>query len=299
MQSVVGVLQYVTGGGFLKGVFGVPQTSFVEISAGSSVLSRVGGTIGHPNMLGRYLCFCITILLGYGFARINRYLGNISLATVIVAGLVLLLTMSRGSWAALGLTFIFLFYHIFRHFFGSRLKAAIAVIIFNVLLTIFTLLAFEDVHTRLFETDYGRAKTRITMAQVAINIIRENPLTGIGLNNYTYAMNPYDHTRNWQSYKWRHPVHNSYLLIAAESGLPALAAFIWMIAAFFMSARSVIKAIKNPMSLFVIGCMGGVLTWLLAGLFDRDHAGLTEMLWFTIALAVASNQIIRKESRTE
>ena len=299
MQSAVGILQYITGGSFLKGVFGVPNAAFIERAAGSFSVSRVGGTIGHPNALGRYICFCITILLGYSFARINKYLSGISAVTVVVGGFVLLLTMSRGSWMALGLTFIFLFYHIFRHFFKSRLKAMITVLLLNIFLASFILLVSENVRTRLFKDDYGSAWSRMPMAQVGLNIIRHHPLTGIGLNNYTHVMNLYDRTRNWQTYKFRHPVHNSYILIAAESGIPALAAFLWMLAAFFMKTRSAFKRIEQPLSLFVIGCIGGVMTWMLSGLFDRDPAGLNVMLWFTIALALASNQIMKNKNQTE
>jgi O-antigen ligase len=292
IQCVVGGLQYITGGALLKGVFGIPDASFVAKAAGSYILSRVGGTIGHPNALAKYLCFCITILLGYRYAKINKHISRISMPTILFGGILLLLTMSRGSWVALGLSFIFIFYYLFRHFFRSRAKAIAAVLLLNIVMIFFIFLLFENVRQRLFEDDYGRAMARIPMARVALNIIKKYPLTGIGLNNYTHVMQQFDRTREWQTYKFQHPVHNSYLLIAAESGIPALAAFLWLVGALFVKTRSAFKRIDMPLAIFQIGCLSGVLTWLISGMFDRDLAGLYEMLWFTMALAIAANRML-------
>lgn len=299
LQIVVGSLQYLTDGAFLKGVFGVPTTSFREGAAGSFVLSRVGGTIGHPNALARYLCFSTIILIGYAFARIQKQISLLSLITALLGGVILLLTMSRGSWLALSLTLFFVLYHVFRHFIGSRSKAFVAVILLNFFLFFFIFVVFENVRIRLLEDDYGTARARIPMAQVALNIIKEHPLTGIGLNNYTHVMQNYDHTREWQTYKFPHPVHNSYLLIAAESGIPALVSFLWLIVALLAKTRLAFQQIDNPIAVFQIGCIGGVLTWMISALFDRDLAGLNEMLWFTMALAIALNRMIENTDETE
>ena len=293
LQVLVGGMQYLTGGSFLKGAFGVPETSFTEQIVGVKVFSRVGGTIGHPNGLGRYLSMCITVLIGYVLARVNRNIGKLAICSVLLGGIVLLLTLSRQNWVALGLTLCFIFYQFFRHLTGNRTKALACALLINLLLSFFILAGFENVRMRLFSDDYHSARGRIEMAQVAWNVIKTHPLTGVGLNNYTNVMQRYDRTSSWQTYKFIHPVHNSYLLIAAETGIPALAAFLWLIGAFFKKSWMGFRRIDMPLALFQIGCVGGVLTWIIAGMLDRDLAGQNEMLWFIMGVAVATDCIIR------
>ena len=137
------------------------------------------------------------------------------------------------------------------------------------------------------------------MAKVAWNVIKANPFTGVGLNNYTNVMQRYDRTRAWESYRFPHPVHNAYLLIAAETGIPALAAFLWLIAAFFAKTWTAFRRIDVPLALFQIGCMGSVLTWTVSGMFDRDMAGQNEMLWFVMGVAIATDRMIRHTAKKE
>jgi len=298
-QSFVGALQYVSDGGFLKGVFGIPEGALMAQIQGDFILSRVGGTIGHPNALAKYLCFCIPVLLSYSFGKFNVPLRVLAFAATIAAGLTLVMTMSRGSWVALGLTFVFLFYEMFRRYFKSRTKAIVAVILVNTLLAGATLALFEDVRTRLFKDDYGRAEARLPMAMIALDIIKTHPIKGVGLNNYTSVMHTYDHTREWQTYKFPHPVHNSYLLIAAESGIPTLLAFLWLIGSVFVKAWPAIKRFNSSISLLQAGWIGGLMTWLISGMFDRDFAGTNVMLWFTIALVVATSRVLAIENERD
>jgi hypothetical protein len=304
MQSAVGGLQYITGGSFLQGVFGVPQTTYKMQAHGTFMISRVGGTIGHPNALAKYLGFCIPILIAYSYARLDNhtfspYLRKLALLTALMGGVTLLLTMSRGGWVAMGLAFIFLLYEFSRKYFRSRVKAWVAVILLTVLLAGSALIVFEDVRIRLFEDDYNRAQARIPMAMVALNVIIDQPIRGVGLNNYTRAMHAYDRTTKWQTYSFPHPVHNSYLLIAAESGIPTLVSFLWLIVAVYAKAWPALLRLDSPVALLQVGWMAGLWTWIVAGMFDRDFAGTNVMLWFTMAAIVATDRILSNESESE
>jgi hypothetical protein len=45
--------------------------------------------------------------------------------------------------------------------------------------------------------------------------------------------------------------------------------------------------------------MGGLMTWLIAGMFDRDFAGTNVMLWFTMAAIVATSRILSAEKEMD
>ena len=90
--------------------------------------------------------------------------------------------------------------------------------------------------------DYGSAKSRPQMFSVAWNVIKAHPFFGVGLNNYTLIAPDYDHTQEAISTKFPFPVHNIYLLYAAEMGMPGAACFLWfliatVVLAFRCSAR--------------------------------------------------------------
>lgn len=175
----------------------------------------------------------------------------------------------------------------------------VTVILLNALLAGAVLIVFEDVRIRLFEDDYNRAQARLPMAMVALNVIKDQPIKGVGLNNYTRVMHAYDRTQKWQTYTFPHPVHNSYLLIAAESGIPALIAFLWLIGAVYARAWPALSQLDSPVGLLQVGWMGGLMTWLIAGMFDRDFAGTNVMLWFTIAAIAATSRILLTENERE
>lgn len=295
LQSLVGALQFITGGAFLQGVFGVPQNTFYFKLQGTALISRVGGTIGHANSLARFLNFCIPVFLTYAFVNYKSFIGKMALPACLFGGLTLILTMSRGCWAALGLTSFYLFYSMGRYLLKSRVKALIAVFLINTAIPGIILATFEDVRTRLFEDDYNSAENRIPLAETAINVISDNPLSGVGLNNYTRVAPKYDHTNEWLSYKWPHPVHNSFLLIAAESGIPALIAFLSIIVSLANKMRPALKNLGDPLTFIQIGCAMGIANWMISGLFDRDFAGTNTMLWFMMGFMLALQKMFAEK----
>ena len=65
------------------------------------------------------------------------------------------------------------------------------------------------------------------MYSLAVNIIKHKPFFGVGLNNYTLISPKYDNTGITEVFN--HPVHNIYLLYAAEVGIPGAVCFVWFL----------------------------------------------------------------------
>jgi O-antigen ligase len=73
--------------------------------------------------------------------------------------------------------------------------------------------------------DPGRAvESRDDLLRIAGEMVRRHPLTGIGLNSFEENMALYD--RQGTVNIIHQPVHNIFALVAAETGLPSLAAFL-------------------------------------------------------------------------
>jgi O-antigen ligase len=64
-------------------------------------------------------------------------------------------------------------------------------------------------------------------------MFKDHPLLGVGLNNFTVAMDEYGQVSGWT--RFLQPVHNVYLLVAAETGLVGFIAFIGLLFIVFCS----------------------------------------------------------------
>ena len=264
---------------------------------GTTILSRVTGTFGHANGLAKYLSFCIPIIFVFAYYNRRSIVGLMALLCAVAAGVTLLFTLTRGSWIGAGIAMAFVLFELVKRLCNSSLKSIILV---TVLLTVSLgciVGLFEDVRVRLFENDYNSAESRIPMAMVALNIIKANPVQGIGLNNYTRVMNRYDHTTNRQTYIFPFPVHNGYLLIAAESGIQTLLLFLWIIGAAIRKGRTAFDFSSSFTSLLQVGWIASMFTWLIADLFDCNYAGSNVMLWFVVAMIAATSQLSSPENQ--
>ena len=287
LQSFVGSLQYFTGGTLGLDILGEGERAFREKVMEYGSILRVGGTIGEANSLAMYLNFFLPVLF-IGFFSDNDFRFRILMGVAFILGLfVEFFTFSRGGWAGLGFGLFASFYGIFNERFGSRMKSlSISVIIF-LLATILAFGLINDVRDRFLKSDYGSAYSRIPMMKIAFNVIRQNPLKGVGLNNYTTVMNRYDRTRESKSYTFPYPVHNAFLLIAAESGLLALLCFVIALLGVFVKAANFFQVRDRFLYFLGIGFCGGLLTWIFHAQFRMDFAPIRTTLWFSMAMIVA------------
>ena len=297
IQFLVGSLQYATGGTLGLTLFGEGDRAFRTTLQGAGVISRVGATIGDPNTLAMYLNFILPMIFCLIFVRTKSAFKWIAGITFILGGITEILTMSRGGWIALTAAVIIALYGIFKKRYQSRFKSYVLTMTAVLLITLPVIGMFVDVQKRLFEDDYGAAYGRIPQMKVAFNIIAHHPFTGIGLNNYTTVMNRYDRTREFKSYQFPYPVHNAFLLIAAESGLPALFCFALIFVGILKTAAIFFKSDDQFIAILGIGSFCGIITWLIHAQFRMDFAN--PFLWFFMGLLAALSQLLRSQKNDE
>ncbi len=292
LQSVIGILQFITGGTFGLQIFGEGAKAFETTTAGSTVLSRVGGTIGSANSLAMYLNFVLSMLLCVLFTK-TRGIFRLAIFAILMSGFFTeLLTLSRGGWIALTLSLFISIFGLLRSLLNSSLKASALMIVAVALLGTMTIIAVPSVRERIFEDDHGSAYSRIPMMKVAVNMIESNPIRGVGLNNYTTEMNKYDRSRENVSYRFPYPVHNAYLIIGAESGLAALAVFLLVLYRAFKMALICFQGKDNLYSPIGIGVFAGVCSWGVHAMIKMDFAGINPALWFAFGMIAALHALI-------
>jgi hypothetical protein len=297
LQAAIGFAQKFTGGHLGLGLFGEAEQSFREMRAGAGTVSRVGGTIGSPNKLAGYIGLILPINLALFFAPIDRrYKIMLLLPVFILSSALELITFSRGGWLGLGIGGTITLYWCLARL--TRRKVISLILLVGLLVTSFitTIALVESVRRRLFKEDYGAAYTRIPMALVAANMIYHNPLLGVGLVNYTSVSAGYDISREAISYTFPMPVHNEFLLVASELGLPALGLFLLILIVIFVRLIRIGRSRADPVIPHVaIGFFGGFIAWCIHHQFEFAYVVMMVAMWAYMGLIQAMNQVMNTD----
>jgi len=198
---------------------GVSILAFVQLALGRSTLDIGGierpiGTFTHPNNLSFYLERTVLFapLLALPFAR--RY-GRVAWLPPAVVVAATLATISRGAAIALGVGAAILLWEVLRA--RWRIYAGLA--------AIGLLLVFAS---RYFAESGDSVDARRTIWESAIDMIRDRPLTGIGLDQFLgqYGRR-YVRPEGWPERSTSHP-HNVVLDFWLSLGIGGLAV-LWLL----------------------------------------------------------------------
>jgi O-antigen ligase len=164
-----------------------------------------------------------------------------------------------------------------------------------------SLLGTDLILSRLTFTDFGSAQSRVTLAESAIEIIKDSPLIGIGLNNYSLVSHKYDLV-NLKAWGNRSPVvHNAFLLVAAETGIMGLAGFIIFLGVILILAWQITKyATSNIMWVAGAGILGAMAALIVHNMVDYALLGngrVFTQLWVLAGMAAALTLRIDSERR--
>ena len=226
-QSMIGIMQLV----FKRPIGIVIESSinrdqFGLVTAEDINLYRISGTFVHPNNFAAILLSILPFILLLNI--INRW---ISLSRIVPL-IVLFFTYTRSAWIIF-IGIITLIFHMkgFYKRININLTKSIIIPFIIVIVTFFILV--PSIIIRLNSTpqaleERGSMDVRFKLYEEAFSIISQYPLTGVGLNRSveTYVSNPVtnllDMVGNIRFYK----IHNVFLEIAAETGIPGATIFI-------------------------------------------------------------------------
>jgi len=288
LESLLGIFQHLQGGTFGMTLIG-EREEMVYLPA----ISRVGGTLGHPNSFAAYLGFFLPLTIILFFAPIKKVYKFICGLIFLVGVSTLILTLSRGGWGAFIISLIVLF------FLGLKaklfsLRRRLSIIVLSIILMTVVIFALQGlISTRLISDDYGAAYSRIPLMKVAMNIIRAQPFLGIGINNYSEVMQNYDNTAERISFKMPYVVHNSYLLIASEIGIPGLFFFLWFVTLIYKKGIKTLYCKDSLINCIVIGILAGISGALIHFIVENVHLShhVFFLFWVLSGLIVALNRL--------
>ncbi len=300
VQALLGYAQRFTGGRLGLEILGESTQSFRMMKAGATVISRVAGTFGSPNRLAAYLGLLLPINFALFFAPLEAKYKRYLVVSLALVGLAEILTFSRGGWVGLAVGGALTLYWCTAKRITDRFWSFVFVGFIVVSFIVLAIILVEPLRTRLFEDDYGAAYTRIPLALVALNLIRHNPFFGVGLGNYTAPSFNYDNTPEGITQWFPWPVHNEFLLIAGEQGLPALALFLFIFIILMVKIVRVGKNVTDPvLAHAAVGLTGGLVAWVIHHQFESVHVFVTPLYWFLFGLIQAMFDVVREEAHLE
>lgn len=214
------------------GFYGVKNGVAAIVSGGSLVIIQgPGGMLSDNNDFALALCMGAPMLLCLGLAETRPLLRRTFIAMVPLTLLTIIATHSRGAFLAASATVCVLVW---------RSQNRVAGFTIALLVAVAGLIAapssyIERLSTiKQYETE-GSAKGRIDAWKVAGNMIRSNPVLGVGFDKFQRNYKRYDPnaTNENEGGPGTRVAHNSYLQIWAECGTPAFLLYLGLIALSF------------------------------------------------------------------
>lgn len=250
----------------------------VEWLAGADNLHErvAGGLSVYMTYAGLLLVF--VPLLGARALSGGRQASRVADALVASAGaLAIALTLTRSAYIglAIGLLVVLL---------AARPRLALAA---PLGIALFFVLMPVAVRERLMSATNPRDVTmndRVAMWKTGATMIQERPVFGVGPGRVK-VLYPVYRVKGWVE-SWPGHLHNNVVMIAAETGIPSLLAYLWLVGSFFAAALRLVRASARgePLRGVTLGAIGAMAAVFTAGIFEYNF-GDVEVLMATLVVA--------------
>jgi len=263
-SSAVGIWQYLHGS--------------------SDLQHRLRGLTTHYMTFGGWtLIVTLLLVADMAFSRDRRRL-TWTVPTVLLCTTTLFLSYTRNAWVGLAV--------------GLALMAAVwrprASLLYPLALLLLVLLLPRPVLDRLVSIVDLRQPSnydRLCMLVSAEQMVQDHPLFGVGLG---MVQRRYPVYRRDDAPRWSIPhLHDNVLQIAAERGLFGLAAYLWILGAFFRHTWGALRRAGPGTFPALAGCFLAVAGITVAGLFEYNWGDAE--VWILTLVCLASPYALAPE----
>ncbi|NOH79694.1 hypothetical protein F0231_08050 [Vibrio sp. RE86] len=257
---------------------------------------QLGSVLGDPNDLSLVLMFPLAFAISFATTKgigANRVLGILCLIFAMSA---VIATQSRGG--LLGSVAVF-------GIFGLRLIRSKMLLITIGVIALLVLFAVAGISDRQSggAAEAGidaSAMGRLYAWEAAFKMALDNPLTGVGLNNF-YA-NYFFYSPHWDGLN--HAVHSTWFGVLAETGFLGLIVFIGIIVSLMKTSRQSLKRLESSVTspspyllATSVAVYAGIVGTIVSGTFLTQ--GFTWPLYILAALCIALSKLTQKYSQNE
>lgn len=284
LVSLFGIMQYILGINMIDGIIVQNPYPFTQnwptwlLQNISLDHGRVISTRSHPLTFAECIMMSLTFVFCLGLFHENKRQRNLAWIFILISGLCLLFTNSRGPWlgALIGLFSLVLFRP------SKKVFITLLIVLVSIPVLLFGVNALtqgkrNSVIIRIekainWRTD-GDSRERVLMWQSGREMIKDYPLLGVGLGNIHEVYLKYKSTKAWHL-GVENELHSNIVQIAVERGLLGLAAFIWVLVVFFKEGYRTLKVLPDNKPFLKAVTAGGlisVVSFLGAGFTETTY----------------------------
>jgi O-antigen ligase len=315
-QSLVGITQFITGKSVGLRLLGESQlgpttAGVARVATEYGRMLRAYGTMPHANIYAYFIMLALVSALWLWVSssvsamrsRTMRIATHVAWGLgifVLVSGLTV--SFSRSGWLSAAAACLVLFAGALV---VSPLRSRVALVALSLALCVgasYQLFNFA-INPRIAMTttaDYS-ISARITYNKLAVSLVESRPL-GVGIGNqvlYSVKNELYQKGGMTRVWEWQ-PIHNIYLLIASETGILGVLAFLVFFAALAVSGIGMVwRRRVMPTSVPLVHATALLLGGLVFGLADHFPWDLQLgrlMLWCVVGLMCAALYLARPEN---
>jgi len=313
----------------LLGIYGIFQYQGIDFAfwKGNIARQQVFGLFGNVNYFAEYLIVPLPLAISLFFATRNRAHKILLLIGILAMGGSLILTFTRGSYLAIGISSLFMFFLYLasrgKSFIKEHKKIFIFILILIVLVaSLFTLpnplnkpgTVISKIQGRISISQLTKdtsLKRRIAIWKFTGMMIADNPILGSGIGTFKYNDLRYQakffeqgDNRSIYPYGLAAKAHNEYLHLWAELGIIGLGIFLWLMISYFNYGIKFLKRTQDRYKQgMIIGLMGGIMAVLIDAIFNFPlHLPATLVpFWlfigFIISIKYSGQEIIIEEKK--
>jgi O-antigen ligase len=271
---------------YTKAVFGFP---------------RVQSTALEPLYFGNFLLIPVSLALALFFGakkRVKKLHPLFIITIVLLGGLNILLTVSRGAYLGLGVAVLLIGFLYMREFLKPQRFFPLLFAVMLIFGGAFFLFGLEEENVDAFIgqatniTEGAGVEERFESYFWALDLFEVHSILGVGVGNYGPSISK--HPLVTPDDGWL-IVNNVYLEILAERGVLGLCAFMLIVAAVVIRS---IKAIRFSKDVFLKTVLAGLLVAFVAILVQYATFSILYIfhVWFLVGLIVAVQNLIFNQS---
>ena len=258
-------------------------------------IHQANGLFPHQNSMGMYMSLIAPVFFAYYFNRNKGWKRFLFVGFFLVASAACMRTYSRGAMVCLPFGCFITTLLSLRYQFHMR-KIQILLPIF--LVCFFgALLLLPNIIKRFENAPKESLETRQYLADSALNMMKDKPFAGVGLNNWGIKINPpypycqyrYENKRIAKDFR-EGIVETSYLLVGSECGIFALLAFLSWLGYYYVCAFKLVKQFRRSNFFFIpAGIMGGLTAIYLQSTLEwvmKQQVNFIQMMMLFAMLSI-------------
>ncbi len=244
---------------------------------------RPGYVAGDANFFTASVLLCLPVTLVLLWREKSLPVKVFCLVSMVVTLAAITLAASRGGFLGLLVATAWFVWHS-RHRARNLLLVALCMGLF---LAVSPLSPVERI-LHPDHSDTSSVQIHLELWQAGLNIVRDHPLTGIGVGQFKSAVGAYSSVKDLSRL-----AHNTYLEIAAEMGIPGLILFLAVFGFSFRTLTEVRLAARQDraewLSPVATAIQAGLLGFAVAAFFVS--AEFLRMFWFMLFLSICMKSL--------